>query len=205
MGLIAMRKKRKGAKTRSMIIQKSLQLFSVKGYHKTSINDILNATNLTKGGLYAHFPSKESLWYETYDKAILIWQHTVFRNMREIRDPLKRIQILIERHLRDYIGGEIFEGGCFFLNMLIEFTGHSETITQHILNGFETYSELIESWLDESRAKGLLKNGINSKEIGNFIVTSLYGATALYAASRDPETWKQTMNQLSYYVDSLKQ
>ena len=200
-----MRKKRKGAKTRGMIVQKSLQLFSVKGYYNTSIKDILYATNLTKGGLYAHFPSKESIWYETYDKAILIWQHTIFRNMREIRDPLKRIQILIERHLRDYIGGEIFEGGCFFLNMLIEFTGQSETITKHILNGFATYSELLEFWIDESREKGLLKNGINSKEIGNFIVTSLYGTTALYAASKDPETWKQTMNQLFCYVDALKQ
>jgi hypothetical protein len=49
--------------------------------------------------------------------------------MREITDPLKRIQTLIETHLKDYVGAEVFEGGDFFLNMLIEFAGQSEDIT----------------------------------------------------------------------------
>ena len=115
----AVRKKKKGAKTHDMIVEKSLQLLAVKGYHNTSINDILNATDLSKGGLYGHFPSKESIWQATYDKAIAIWGYIIFKDMREIIDPVKRIQTLIERHLRDYVGGEVFEAGDFFLNMLV--------------------------------------------------------------------------------------
>ena len=41
----------KGTRTRQNIIEKSLQLFCVKGYYNTSINNILEATGLTKGGL----------------------------------------------------------------------------------------------------------------------------------------------------------
>jgi AcrR family transcriptional regulator len=200
-----MKEKRKGAKTRAMIIENSLQLFSTKGYHNTSINDILNATNLTKGGLYAHFPGKESIWHETYDKAIAIWRYIIFKDMKEITDPLERIQTLIERHLRDYVGGEVFKGGDFFLNMLIEFAGQSEDKTKHILQGFSQLSEMLESWIDEAIQNGLFKEKINAKALGSFIVTSFYGTSALYAASRDPEIWKQTMTQLLCYLDSLKQ
>jgi AcrR family transcriptional regulator len=200
-----MRKKKKGAKTRDMIVEKSLQLFSVKGYHNTSINDILNATDLSKGGLYAHFPSKESIWQATYDKAIAIWRYVIFEDTREIIDPVKRIQTLIERHLRDYVGGEVFEGGDFFLNMLVEFSGQSEEKTKHILQGFNQLSEMLESWIDEAKQNGLFKEEINTKELGSFIVTSFYGASALYAASKNPEIWKQTMSQLLCYVDSLRQ
>jgi TetR/AcrR family transcriptional regulator, transcriptional repressor for nem operon len=39
----------KGSQTRKNIIKKSLQLFSVKGYYNTSVNDILEVTELTKG------------------------------------------------------------------------------------------------------------------------------------------------------------
>ena len=200
-----MRKKKKGAKTRAMIVEKSLQLFSIKGYYNTSINDLLNATNLSKGGLYAHFRSKESIWDATYDKAIAIWRYIIFKDMREITDPLKRIQTLIERHLRDYVGGEVFEGGDFFLNMLVEFAGQSEEKTKHILQGFNQLSEMLESWIDEAKQNGSFKEEINAKELGSFIVTSFYGASALYAASRDPEIWKQTITQLLCYLDSLKQ
>ena len=51
----------KGRKTRQLITQKALQLFSVKGYFNTSISDIQEATGLTKGGLYCHFKSKEDI------------------------------------------------------------------------------------------------------------------------------------------------
>jgi TetR/AcrR family transcriptional repressor of nem operon len=200
-----MKEKRKGAKTRAMIIENSLQLFSAKGYHSTSINDILNATNLTKGGLYAHFPGKETIWHATYDKAIAIWRYIIFKDIKEITDPLERIRTLIERHLRDYVGGEVFEGGDFFLNMLIEFAGQSEDKTKHILQGFSQLSEMLESWIDEAKQNGLFKEDINAKELGSFIVTSFYGTSALYTASRDPEIWKQTMTQLLCYLDSLKQ
>ncbi len=63
----------KGEETRQNIIDKSLQLFSVKGYFNTSVNDILDTTGLTKGGLYGHFASKEDIWYAVYDEAVLIW------------------------------------------------------------------------------------------------------------------------------------
>ena len=199
-----MKEKRKGAKTRAMIIERSLQLFSAKGYHNTSINDILNATNLTKGGLYDHFPGKQSIWYATYDKAITIWRYIIFKDIREITDPLERIQTLIERHLRDYVGGEVFEGGDFFLNMLVDFAGQSEDTTKHILQGFNQLSRMLESWIDEAKQEGLIREEINTKEVGSFIVTSFYGASALYAASKDTTIWKQTVTQLLWYLDSLK-
>jgi len=47
-----------GRETRRNVIEKSLQIFSVKGYHNASISDIMAATGLSKGGLYAHFDSK---------------------------------------------------------------------------------------------------------------------------------------------------
>ena len=62
----------KGYLTKRNIIEKSLHLFSVKGYYNTSISDILLATHLTKGGLYGHFASKADIWQVVYDGAVSI-------------------------------------------------------------------------------------------------------------------------------------
>ncbi len=69
----------KGAQTKEKIIETSLHLFSVKGYYNTSINDILEATQLTKGGLYGHFKSKDELWQAAYDRAVEIWKKSYSR------------------------------------------------------------------------------------------------------------------------------
>ena len=101
----------KGLQTRQHIIRKSLQLFSVKGYFNTSINDILEATGLTKGGLYGHFPSKEDIWYAVYDEAVKNWRSIVFKDMRTVTDPIERIKKTIENDLKNYKGADSFSGG----------------------------------------------------------------------------------------------
>ena len=194
----------KGDQTKHNIIQKSLQLFSVKGYYNTSISDILAATELTKGGLYGHFGSKAHIWQAVYEEAVCIWREAVFKGVRDRSDPLTRITTFIENDLRDYLGAGLFEGGCFFLNMLVELSGQSDPMSKQILRGFVRISKLVQAWLDEAADLGLLKPDLNHKEVANFIVISLNGAAALYTASRDDTIIEQTVAQLRYYVQQLK-
>ena len=194
----------KGTRTRRHIIEKSLQLFSVKGFYNTSISDIQEATGLTKGGLYGHFASKEDIWYAVYDEAVTIWKNIVFKDMRSNTGPLERIVTFIENDLEDYLGSDVFDGGCFFLNMLVELSGQSAAMSKRILSGFVRLSKLMQTWLEEAGKNGMLKDGLDHKEIANFIVISLNGAAALYISSRDALILEQTVNQLQFYIRQLK-
>ncbi len=193
-----------GRQTRENIIEKTLQIFSVKGYYNTSINDILSATGLTKGGLYGHFAGKEELWGAAYDRAIEIWKGIVFKGARKVADPMERIEKIIDNDLFGYCGAEVFEGGCFFFNMLVELSGQSETMSRRIRTGFMQFAELLASWLEEAERKGILKKGVNRREVADFIVISMNGASALYTSSRDRRYLKETSNQLRAYLRQMK-
>ncbi len=194
----------KGCQTRQVIIAKALELFSVKGYFNTSINDILEATGLTKGGLYGHFQSKEALWDAAYDEAVKIWREIIFRDIKETMNPLERIRRLIRNDMCNYLGKEVFPGGCFFLNMLVELAGQSEEMKKRILRGFKGVERLITSWLKEAEQMGIVVPGLDHEEISNFIFITLNGAAALYAATRDPKVWRRTVNQLSVYLKNFE-
>jgi len=196
--------KQKGFQTQRKIVDQALQLFSVKGYYNTSIKDILDSTGLTKGGLYGHFSSKEEIWYAVYEEAVVIWRSIVFRDVRNCADPLLRLDTFIKNDIKDYLGGEVFDGGCFFLNMLVELSGQSTYMSRHILSGFVRLSRLLRFWLEEAHLTGLLKNDLNVREIANFIVITLNGAAALYISSRDRSILDQTVNQLHCYIQNLK-
>ena len=49
---------------KEQILEAAFQLFSIKGYHHTSINDIAVKAKLSKGLLYNYFKSKEDLLNE---------------------------------------------------------------------------------------------------------------------------------------------
>jgi AcrR family transcriptional regulator len=193
-----------GRETRRNVIEKSLQIFSVKGYHNASISDIMAATELTKGGLYAHFDSKEALWNAAYDRAVEIWRGIVFKGVRNVSDPVDRVAKTIENDLRDYCCGEVFEGGCFFFNSLVELSGQSPAMSGRIVEGFMRFSDLLASWLEEAKSEGKLKPGVRITEVADFIVISINGAAALYAATRSNRFPRAAGRQLNAYLRSLR-
>jgi len=195
---------KKGLETRRHIIAKALQIFSVKGYFNTSINDIMAATSLTRGGIYCHFSSKEDIWYAVFEEADRIWRNIVFKGVRDLDDPLERIEKTIANDLNYYLSANVFEGGCFFLNSLVELSGQSALMTNKILKGYRRFSNLFRKWLAEANNKQLLKPGLDFEEIANFIIISLNGVDALYASTREPDICRQTLNQLKFYVNQLR-
>jgi hypothetical protein len=52
-------------KTRQKIVQTARRLFNQRGFENVSINEIMGAAGLTRGGFYSYFASKTELYAET--------------------------------------------------------------------------------------------------------------------------------------------
>lgn len=67
---MARKTKIEAEKTRARILASALSLFAKKGYANTTFTDIAARLKLTKGAVYWHFASKESLLMELVDRAL---------------------------------------------------------------------------------------------------------------------------------------
>lgn len=57
-----------GEKTKERLVEEALELFVRRGYHGTTIDNIVRKVGLTKGAFYSHFPSKSSLLLEIIER-----------------------------------------------------------------------------------------------------------------------------------------
>src|ERR1043165_2365559 len=57
----------KAERTRHFIVEKAAPIINKKGMAATSINDIVEATSLTKGSVYGNFESKDEICLEAFD------------------------------------------------------------------------------------------------------------------------------------------
>ncbi|MBN2722838.1 MAG: TetR/AcrR family transcriptional regulator [Deltaproteobacteria bacterium] len=55
---------------RSDIMDCAKELFALKGYHNTSINDIIAKAQIARGTFYLYFDSKRSVFFEIIDSAV---------------------------------------------------------------------------------------------------------------------------------------
>ncbi len=133
-----------------------------------------------------------------------IWKAVVLQGIEPGSKPLERIQAFIENDIRNKLGNNVFEGGCFFHSMLVELSGQSDAMSDRLLQGFNQLAGLLCAWLEQADQQGMLKADLNFKEIANYIIISLNGAAALYASSRDPAILDQTVRQLRFYIRQLE-
>jgi TetR/AcrR family transcriptional repressor of nem operon len=82
-----------GEQTRQKIIEAAAHLFARKGFYGTSISDLAQATELTKGAFYHHFESKEALFFAVIDMVRHTWHEAVIRDVLKVKDALPRISL----------------------------------------------------------------------------------------------------------------
>ena len=63
---MAKRSQADAEKTRQQLLEEATTLFATKGYSETSISDICDAAQITKGALFHHFKSKQALFLEIW-------------------------------------------------------------------------------------------------------------------------------------------
>ena len=187
------------------IIYESLKLFSLKGFLSTSINDILEAANTSKGGFYNHFASKEDLFFEVLDEARRIWRERNLSGLDEIESPVGKIKKLLEnfrdRYLKD---SEDFPGGCIFLTFSVELDDQCPHLSKEVNKGFVGLKAMLNRLLDEGKESGELSDSVSTNAITEMLFAGMLGATVIYGVEKSPESLDRSIDALIDYLEKLK-
>src|SRR5581483_4090557 len=81
------------------ILRAAARLFQQQGYDATSMSDVAAALELSKGGLYHHFKSKDEILFHLMNHAMDITQEQVIDRVRGIADAEERLRMLIRLHI----------------------------------------------------------------------------------------------------------
>ncbi|WP_199426873.1 TetR/AcrR family transcriptional regulator [Thermaerobacillus caldiproteolyticus] len=77
---------------RTQFIETAMKLFAEKGYHSTSIQDIVEAWGISKGAFYHHFSSKEDLMLSIV-KHHFEMLHSAFMNVKQENESEKEMLV----------------------------------------------------------------------------------------------------------------
>ena len=85
--------------TRKDILDASAQIFSQKGYHGTSMQDIAMAVNLQKASLYHHVSSKQEILFDLLNRGLDILITQVEEAISEPGSPDQRLRKATKAYL----------------------------------------------------------------------------------------------------------
>src|ERR1700691_3206172 len=107
----------KGEQTRRRIVAAGAPIFNQHGYEGSSLNDLMQATGLKKGGIYRHFSNKEELAVGAFDYT---WEAAWNARMLHVDEKAKGIEKLKQLIANFVDGRPPVAGGCPILNTAID-------------------------------------------------------------------------------------
>ncbi|MGM0877512.1 MAG: TetR/AcrR family transcriptional regulator [Bacillota bacterium] len=190
---------RKGEQTRKHIVLKSAELFNQKGYAGCSMNDIMEATGLQKGGIYRNFKSKDEIALEAFDYAI----DTVSKHFTEAilhaNTALEKIGSLFDVY-EDVVNNPPVKGGCPLLNTAVDSDDTNPLLRKKALVVFHTFLNMIEEIIEEGIQNRELNPDIDTKVVASFIVAIFEGSIMFSKLERDNKYISYSRHQVLRYL-----
>lgn len=78
--------------TKGRILDAALEVFSVKGYHDTTVDEIVQMSDTSKGSVYFHFPNKQKLFLALVDKFADLLERRVIEAISREERGINRVQ-----------------------------------------------------------------------------------------------------------------
>jgi AcrR family transcriptional regulator len=91
MSLVRSRREEYTEATRRALLDSAAAAFEERGFAEASLDDIAGAARLTKGALYHHFPSKQSLFLAVFEEVERDLVAAIRRAGAERMDPWERL------------------------------------------------------------------------------------------------------------------
>ena len=150
-----------GEKTRERLIEEALELFVRRGYHGTTIDNIVRKVGLTKGAFYSHFPSKCSLLLEIIERYKIRSLGELIRiSTINPGTALEKLHRIISFNARFALENENL---CVFLTFLTTEL-KTDVEFEHALKAvYRQYAEYIAGLIQEGISQGLLKENLDSE------------------------------------------
>jgi AcrR family transcriptional regulator len=198
------RSERNPDKTRQVILQAAFMEIYRKGYQGMRLDSVLAEIGMTKGALYHHFSSKQSLGYAVVDEVIQpmmasIWEEPL--NMAE--DPLDALAEVIET-LPDKKPREFILFGCPLNNLIQEMSPQDSGFRKRLDRVMSNWHTTTKNALIKAQEKEFIRADIDCNETATFIMAALEGCIGIAKSAQSVDRLRSCLRGLTQYLQSLE-
>lgn len=139
----------KARETRQRILDAAIQVFSNKGYHETRVDEIVEASETSKGSVYFYFPSKQKIFLALIDEFARLLERRLMEAMQEQPDGVHRVNAALTVCMNTF--GHYRSLAKIFL---VQAVGLGTIFEEKQVEIHERFVRIIRRYLDQAVSEG---------------------------------------------------
>ena len=171
-------------------LARAMRLFWEKGYHATSMDDLVKATGVSRYGFYGTFGNKRDLFLKCLSRYAQQRYQTMGVGLEEGSAALPEIHAFFDK-IETYIDSRVGRLGCMLCNTATELGPHDDEISARVREFFEEIGDLFRNALLNAVSRGQVSADIDVDSTAIYLVGVLQGAMAMVRGGVDPARTKK--------------
>ncbi len=186
----------KSDKTKRYILEKSAPLFNQKGYAGTSLSDIMEATGLTKGGIYGNFKNKDEIALAAFDFNMDVLAEAFKSAVRLHKDAVTKLQTMLGFH-KSILYHPVLTWGCPILNTAIEADDTHPELKVKVNKALDLWKEGIIYIIERGKEFNQFKPDINSDRYSDIFIALIEGGLMMSKSYQNQKPLKNCYDHIN--------
>jgi TetR/AcrR family transcriptional repressor of nem operon len=166
------------------VLNKAVDLFWLKGYNGTSMQDLVDALGISRSSLYDTYGDKHTLFL----KALESYQCSASGKVCSIVSSDKPAKQAI-KELLEFITYELIKDkshkGCFMVNAEVEIAPHDAEVSQLICQNDQQVEEAFYKVIKKGQESGEITNQQDARALTRFIFNNVKGIRVTAKSTTD--------------------
>jgi len=162
-------------------LQAAMEVFWAKGFATASLQDLLQATHLSKSSFYQTFGSKKELFARCFNHYCR-WRSA---RMRAGLQQADSAWDFIEDTFLCVAGGaesELEKRGCLLMNTASEFGQRDPKVAELVSSGLACFATVFGEAIEQAQAEGNIDREKDPQSLADFLVSSMSGIRIMVKA-----------------------
>jgi TetR/AcrR family transcriptional repressor of nem operon len=153
-------------------LEQARNLFWEKGYHATSMNDLVDTLKLGRSSIYDTYGNKHSLFVKCLDSYILKKEEEYLTAAKKAKSPMESVKLIIKSIVKNMV---LEAKTCMSIKTTFELGKTDEEIQSLLKQQANNSVKLFSGFLQHAKENGELPENKDPEMIAYFIVASFSG------------------------------
>jgi TetR/AcrR family transcriptional regulator, transcriptional repressor for nem operon len=155
-------------------VERAMGVFWSRGYHATALPDLLRATKLSRGSLYAAFGDKHSLFLRALDRYIADALARMDSELDARREPVDSLRGFLAGYV-DRTSSANGRRGCLVVATAMELAGQDAEVNRRIARFFKAMETGVAEAFSRAKTAGKLADGVEPSSAARILVCFVEG------------------------------
>jgi TetR/AcrR family transcriptional repressor of nem operon len=168
-------------------LQNATNLFWLKGYNGTSMDELTKTTGLSRSSIYNSFGTKQNLFIQCLNYYKQIQHNNLANCLHKANSPLSKIQLIFSIAINDLIKDKDNKG-CLIVNTTAELANIENKIAAFVKSNMADFVNLFQQLIKEGQLTGEMNRSLSPLATARHLYNCLVGLKITAQTTNDKKT-----------------